>query len=52
MADPIKPVGPPAEGERPAPLMRRLIWFVALALAGLIAVAGVSYLLRAILFMA
>ena len=51
MADPLKPTGPPTDKDKPAPLMRRLIWFAALAVLGLIAVAGTSYILRAILFL-
>ncbi|WP_428407251.1 hypothetical protein [Hyphococcus sp.] len=51
MADPFKPVAPPTEDEKQAPLARRLLWFAALALSGLIVVAGASYFLRAILFM-
>lgn len=54
MADWFEPVGPaldpPAE-DAPKPTLRaRLFWFVVLALAGLAAVAGAAYLLRALLF--
>lgn len=50
MADPFRPVGPPAEDDAPRPLGKKLIWFALLALAGLLAVAGAAYLLRALLF--
>lgn len=51
MPDLIEPVGPPADnGEKP-PLTRRLMWMAVLALAGLIAVAGAAYILRALLLM-
>lgn len=50
MPDPLKPVGPPADDEKRPPLGRKLLWFAALALAGLLAVAGAAYLLRALLF--
>jgi hypothetical protein len=39
--------GPPEEGETRRPLGKRLLWFVALWLGGLIAVAVVAYGLRA-----
>lgn len=41
---------PPEEGAPPPPLWRRLSWFVALMLAGLLVVAGSAYALRALLF--
>ena len=53
MADPFRPVGPPADnknGEDKAPASRKLFWFAILALAGLAATAGAAYLLRALLF--
>lgn len=49
MPDPIEPVGPPADGDERPPLARRLMWMAILALAGLIAVAGAAYILRALL---
>jgi hypothetical protein len=41
--------GPPEEGEARRPLGRRLLWFVALWVGSLIAVAGVAYALRALI---
>lgn len=41
--------GPPEEGEARRPLGKRLLWFVALWFGGLIAVAAVSYALRALI---
>ncbi|MEQ1811847.1 MAG: hypothetical protein ABL889_18105 [Terricaulis sp.] len=41
--------GPPEEGETLRPLGKRLLWFVALWFAGLIAVAVVAYTLRALI---
>lgn len=41
--------GPPEEGEAPLPLGKRLLWFVALWLGGLIAVAVAAYGLRALI---
>ena len=41
--------GPPDADAPRAPLARRLAWFVALALAGCLAVAAVAYALRALL---
>ncbi|MFO1017559.1 MAG: hypothetical protein U1E03_08180 [Hyphomonadaceae bacterium] len=41
--------GPPEEGEAPRPLGKRLLWFVALWLGGLIAVAVAAYGLRALI---
>ena len=42
--------GPPRDGDPPPPLRSRLLWFVALWIAGLGATAAVAYLLRALLF--
>lgn len=50
MPDPLRPVGPPTEEEDASPLAKKFLWFAALALAGLIMVAGAAYLLRALLF--
>ncbi len=50
MANVFSPEGPPREDEKPS-LRMRIIWFVGLMLAGLIAVAGAAYLLRALLFL-
>ncbi len=50
MADWFEPVSPPAEEEASRPLGARLGWFVLIALAGVLAVAGAAYLLRALLF--
>ncbi|WP_135212764.1 DUF2474 domain-containing protein [Vitreimonas flagellata] len=41
--------GPPEEGEAPRPLGKRLLWFVALWVGGLVAVATVAYALRALI---
>ncbi len=41
--------GPPEEGEPLRPLGKRVLWFVALWFAGLIAVAAVAYTLRALI---
>jgi len=41
--------GPPQAGEAPAPLGKRLLWFVALWLGSLIVVAAVAYGLRALI---
>lgn len=48
---PVKPIieGPPAEGETLAPLGRRLLWFAALWIGSLIAVAAVAYALKALI---
>lgn len=52
MPDLIAPVGPPAKHEKSPPLARKLAWFAALALAGLLTAAGAAYLLRVLLFAA
>jgi len=41
--------GPPEEGEPPRPLGKKLIWFAALWIASLAAVAAVAYTLRALI---
>ncbi len=41
--------GPPEDGEALRPLGKRLLWFVALWFAGLIAVAAAAYALRALI---
>ncbi len=41
--------GPSEEGEARKPLGKRLLWFAALWLGGLIAVAAVAYSLRALI---
>lgn len=41
--------GPPEEGEARKPLGKRLLWFAALWLGGLIAVAAIAYSLRALI---
>jgi hypothetical protein len=41
--------GPPEPGEPQRPLRNRLLWFAALAVAGLAATSGVAYGLRALL---
>lgn len=47
----FRPVGPPADDDAPRPLMKKLLWFAALALAGLAATAGAAFLLRALLIL-
>jgi hypothetical protein len=49
MADRFEPVGPDTEKEK-RPASSKLFWFVALAVAGAIVVAGAAYVLRALLF--
>ncbi len=46
----IKPVPPPEPGEPEGPLWKKLAWFAALALAGVLVVGGVAYVLRALPF--
>lgn len=41
--------GPPEEGEAPRPLGKRVLWFVALWVGSLAAVAAIAYALRAII---
>lgn len=41
--------GPPEGGEPPSPLGRRLAWFAALWIAGLLGVAAAAYALRALI---
>jgi hypothetical protein len=45
----IEPQGPPEPGDCPAPLARRLGWFLGLALASTTATALVAYALKALL---
>jgi hypothetical protein len=40
---------PPEPGEPLPPIWKRLAWFVGLAVAGAASVAGVAYLLKALL---
>jgi hypothetical protein len=40
--------GPPEKGAAPRPLGQRLLWFVVLWVASLIAVAAAAYALRAL----
>jgi|TARA_R110000868_G_scaffold2321_6_gene17279 hypothetical protein len=42
---------PPPEGPESGPLWRKLAWFGALMLAGLVSVALAAYVLRAALFL-
>ena len=42
-------IEPPEPGAPPAPLWRRLSWFVGLALGAALATASVAYLLKALL---
>jgi hypothetical protein len=46
----IRPEPPPEAGEPEPSLGRRLAWFAALALGGLLTTAAVAYGLRALLF--
>lgn len=41
--------GPPEKGETLAPLGKRLLWFVALWIGSLVAVAAVAYALKALI---
>jgi hypothetical protein len=41
--------GPPGPGDPSPPLGRKLLWFVALGLGGLLATGAVAYGLRALL---
>lgn len=41
--------GPPAPGDHPPPLWKRLAWFVAIAVAGTGATAIVAYTMKALL---
>jgi hypothetical protein len=41
--------GPPEDGEAPSPLGKKLLWFVALWVGSLLAVAAVAYALRALI---
>ncbi|MGE0045718.1 MAG: DUF2474 domain-containing protein [Hyphomonadaceae bacterium] len=41
--------GPPEEGERARPLGKRVLWFIALWIGGLGAVAAAAYALRALI---
>lgn len=41
--------GPPEPGEAPRPLGKRLLWFAALWLGSLLAVAAVAYALKALI---
>jgi len=47
----MKPIieGPPETGEAKRPLGKRLVWFVALWLGGLLTTAAVAYGLRALI---
>jgi hypothetical protein len=41
--------GPPEGGDTPRPLGKRLLWFAALWVGGLVAVAALAYALRALI---
>lgn len=47
----MKPIieGPPEAGETRPPLGERLLWFAALWIASLLAVAAIAYALRALI---
>ncbi len=49
MAVTIEPQGPPGPDEPPTPLIRRLAWFVGIALSAAVATALVAYALKALL---
>lgn len=46
----FEPAPPPAGDAAPAPLVKRLMWFAAIAACSGAAVAGVAYMLRGLLF--
>ncbi|WP_425410480.1 hypothetical protein [Hyphococcus sp.] len=46
----LKPVPPSTDDKKPEPWQARLFWFGAIALIGLLTVAGAAYLLRGLLF--
>jgi hypothetical protein len=45
----LTPVGPPEDNGTPPPLTRRILWFVALAVASAAAIAIAAYMMRALL---
>lgn len=45
----IEPVEPPDPGAPQPPLLKRLAWFIGLAVAGALAVGAVAYGLRTLL---
>jgi len=47
----LRPAPPPAAGEPPAPLWRRLGWFALIAAGSGAVVAATAYLLRSLLFL-
>ncbi|WP_156945402.1 DUF2474 domain-containing protein [Hyphomonas johnsonii] len=51
MPDPVfRPVEPLPDGQPEGPLLKRLAWFVGIALVSVLVVAAVAYTLRAALF--
>ena len=45
----LKPVAPRESGEEP-PLAKRLLWFIGIAICGVVVVGTVAYGLRSLLF--
>ncbi len=52
MADRFPEITGPPEGEEKRPLWKKLAWFAALSLGGLLAVSGLAYVLRGALLIA
>ncbi|MEL7492179.1 MAG: hypothetical protein AAGJ73_15830 [Pseudomonadota bacterium] len=50
MPDLFRPDGPAAGAAQKTPILRKVIWFAALSIGSGLIVAGVAYLLRALLF--
>lgn len=52
MPDPVfRPAEPLPESQPEGPLIKRVLWFVGIALASMLAVAAVAYTLRSLLFL-
>lgn len=51
MPDPVfRPAEPLPDNAPEGPLAKRVLWFVGIALVSMLVVAGVAYVLRALLF--
>lgn len=52
MPDPVfRPKEPLPDNQPEGPLAKRVLWFVGISLASMLAVAAVAYTLRALLFL-